>query len=159
MRGFTTPETVHNSILIINLSDAKKYSILKKENLPVIPSAHGKIMKHMKKINQRILSCSPKRGRIVSSMKYLRCPTQRIYRSHAGLSKQKKALRSKKGLPGAPRGKKKCSREHLSRALLRSVLFLAIKPIGASPCCDYVLTRMVHTTNNSVCYNTLHCTE
>jgi hypothetical protein len=41
---------------------------------------------------------------------------------HAGLSEQKKVLRSKKALPGA----KKRSREHLSRALLRSVLFLAI---------------------------------
>jgi len=105
MRGFTTPETVHNSILIINLSDAKKYSILKKENLPVIPSAHGKIMKHMKKINQRILSCSPKRGRIVSYMKYICDVRLNVFTAHMrGYRIKKKRSGAKKGsraLPGA----------------------------------------------------------
>jgi hypothetical protein len=47
----------------------------------------------------------------------------------AGLSKQKKRSGAKmrsRGQKSTPGGKNKCSREHLSRALLRSMIFLAI---------------------------------
>ena len=109
MRGFTTPETVHNSILIINLSDAKKYSILKKENLPLIPSDHGKIMKHMKKINQRTLSCSPKRWTYCFLHEIFAMSDSTYLTLTCGVIEKKKRYEAKKrsrGQKSAPRGKK-----------------------------------------------------
>ena len=47
-------------------------------------------------------------------------------RGYQNKKKRSGAKKHSRGLKSTPGGKKKCSREHLSRALLRSVLFLAI---------------------------------
>ena len=65
-------------------------------------------------------------------------------RGYPNKKKRSGAKKRSRGQKSAPGSKKKCSREHLSRALLRSVLFLAINKVAEANNHTSYLSPLLH---------------